>query len=320
MVGCVLTPMSPGGKRGRLSILIYHRVLREPDPLFPELPDAVRFEKQMYWIREWFNVLPLAEAVERLNRRALPARSLAITFDDGYADNEDVAAPILLRQGLHATFFVATGFLNGKNMWNDRVIESVRGCPAREVDLSAFGGGRVVLVTDAQRRDAIDRVLRMIKHFPPAQRQVAVERIEAMCAAPPSNGLMMKPVQVARLAAAGFDIGGHTVSHPILARLPADEAKAEIAAGKSDLEAIIGRRVTLFAYPNGVPGQDYLAQHVQMVRECGFSAAVSTAWGAATYGADIYQLPRFTPWDRTHLRFILRLVQNLSRGNPSVAS
>jgi len=81
--------------------------------------------------------------------------------------------------------------------------------------------------------------------------------------------------------------------------------------GKAQLEQILGETVNLFAYPNGVPDQDYSAVHATMVRECGFKAAVSTAWGAASMRSDRYQLPRFTPWDRTRLRFGVRLLLNL---------
>ena len=71
--------------------------------------------------------------------------------------------------------------------------------------------------------------------------------------------------------------------------------------------------MTLFAYPNGVPDHDYAAEHAAMVRECGFAAAVSTAWGSATRDTDRYQLPRFTPWDRSSLRYGVRLLHNLTR-------
>jgi hypothetical protein len=62
-----------------------------------------------------------------------------------------------------------------------------------------------------------------------------------------------------------------------------------------------------------VPDRDYSAEHVALVRECGFSAAVSTSWGAASKHSDRFQLPRFTPWDRTRLRFGARLLGNLAR-------
>src|SRR5215831_142994 len=108
-----LSWLSPSGPRGRLSILIFHRVLRQHDPLISDLPTAAQFETQMRWVREWCNVLPLGEAIDRLYAGTIPARALSITFDDGYADNEEVAAPILKRLDMTATFFVATGFLDG---------------------------------------------------------------------------------------------------------------------------------------------------------------------------------------------------------------
>ena len=82
--------MSPAGTRGRLSILIFHRVLPRPDPLSPDEPDAAGFEAQMRWVRDWFNVVSLQRGVEMLAQGTLPSRAMAITFDDGYADNEEI--------------------------------------------------------------------------------------------------------------------------------------------------------------------------------------------------------------------------------------
>ncbi len=315
----LLGQLAPAGARGRLSTLIFHRVLRAPDPLLPELPDARQFEAQMRWVRAWFNVLPLHEAVERLQHKALPARALSITFDDGYVDNAEVAAPILKRLGLHATFFVATGFLDGRNMWNDRVIEAIRACPHASVDLRQLGLGVEDLGSAEKRRDTIRRLLRLIKHQQPPKREAAVRGIEEACTATTTTPLMMRPEHVARLAASGFDVGAHTVTHPILSRLTTEDARREVAGSKADVEAIIGRPARLFAYPNGVPNQDYTAEHVALVRKCGFVAAAATVWGVAAAGADVFQLPRFTPWDRTRARFGARLARNLSRSRFATA-
>ena len=77
------------------------------------------------------------------------------------------------------------------------------------------------------------------------------------------------------------------------------------------LEAITGSRVTLFAYPNGKPDADYTATHVRLAREAGFFAAVSTGLGVATKTSGIFQIPRFTPWDRTGWRYAARLAGNM---------
>ena len=62
--------LSPAGRRARLSVLIFHRVLPVPDPLFPDEVDVRRFDAICAWMRQWFNVLPLGEAVERLSAMA----------------------------------------------------------------------------------------------------------------------------------------------------------------------------------------------------------------------------------------------------------
>ena len=318
MLRVPLSLLSPGGARGRLSILIFHRVLPRPDPLSPDEPDAVGFEAQMRWVRDWFNVLPLSRAIDMLYAGTIPPRALAITFDDGYADNEELAAPILQRLGMTATFFVSTGHLGGGCMWNDRVIEAVRACGSPELDVGAIGLGRLALGSVVQRRQAIGTLLKGIKHFEQPRRDAATDLIVAAAGGKPSPALMMQPEQVRRIHTLGMDIGAHTVTHPILTRIGADAARDEMARSKSELERMIGEPIDLFAYPNGVPEQDYVSEHVAMARDCGFKAAVSTSWAVASARSDRFQLPRFTPWDRTRLRYGVRLVNNYRRTEKTV--
>src|SRR5690348_9018674 len=105
MLRVVLTAAS----HGRLSILIFHRILEEPDPLLLFEPCARQFDEILAHVKRQFNVLPLREAVVRLKARTLPSRAFCLTFDDGYADNLTVAAPLLVKHSLPATVFVATG-------------------------------------------------------------------------------------------------------------------------------------------------------------------------------------------------------------------
>lgn len=311
---------SPAGRRARLSILIFHRVLPTADELRPGDVDAATFDWQMALMAKTFNVLPLAEACVRLKRGTLPARSACITFDDGYADNIEVAVPILARHGLHATFFVASGYLDGGRMWNDSVIEWVRGIPTKQLDLRSKGFGSYPLATAADRRSAIGALISELKYLPMEQR---TERVDDLVNTHPvtlPTDLMMTHAQVRDLLAAGMEVGGHTVTHPILARIDTDAAYAEIADGKRKLEEITGRPIRLFAYPNGKPTQDYSPEHVRLVREMGFEAAVSTVWGAAHRQCDLFQLPRFTPWQRTTSKFQLEMLRNYTRrGMPTTA-
>ena len=168
---------SPAGKRARLSILIFHRVLPAPDPLFPGEPDASRFDEMLGWLTSWFNILPLDEAVRRRAEGTLPARAAAITFDDGYADNRVVALPVLQRHGITATFFIATGFLDGGSMWNDRIIAAMRHCSRSALDLATLELGTHPLGTAQARREAIDALIGKVKYLPGPQRVEIANRI-----------------------------------------------------------------------------------------------------------------------------------------------
>jgi len=315
MIRTALQWLSPGGARARLSILIFHRVLPRPDDLCPDEPDAARFEQELHWISRWFQVLPLDDAASLLAAGKLPPGAAAITFDDGYADNATVALPALQRARLPATFFIATSFLDGGRMWNDTVIESVRACRAPALDLRAAGLGYFALDSIDSRRQAIGHLLPAIKYLEPAQRDAAVAAVHQACGERLPDDLMMRSHQVLALRRAGMQIGAHTRSHPILARLGETAAVDEIVGSKRDLESLLGEPVTLFAYPNGKPGVDYGAMHARMVHDAGFTAAVSTAPGAASTGSDRFQLPRFSPWDRSRTRYGLRMLANLRAGS-----
>jgi peptidoglycan/xylan/chitin deacetylase (PgdA/CDA1 family) len=302
---------SPAGTRARLSVLIFHRVLPELDVLFPDEMHASRFDELCGWLASWLNVLPLDQAVARLKTGTLPPRAGCITFDDGYADNFNIALPILQRHGLTATFFIATDFLNGGRMWNDTLIEAIRACALPVLDLSSLGLGRHALGSVKDRRGVISSLINQIKYQPVETRITITEQIGLLARAQLPNDLMMTANDITTMRQAGMQIGAHTVSHPILARLTDERARQEILDSQKFLEQLLGERVALFAYPNGKPGEDYTPGTVDIVRSLGFDAAVSTQWGASGFGDDHFQIRRFTPWDKTRLRFGLRMLTNM---------
>ena len=316
----IFAALSPAAASARLTVLIFHRVTAQPDPLFPSEVDARRFDQLLGWLKRWFAVLPLDQAAQRLRAGTLPARAAAITFDDGYADNATVALPLLQRHGLASTFFIATGFIDGGRMWNDTVIEAIRRSAVPRLDLDGLGPaatlslGQLAIGSAAQQRAAVDAVIGRIKYLPADERALVVAQIAERSRAALPDDLMMSSAQLKALRAGGMQLGAHTVTHPILASLDDAGAEREIAGSRRWLEQLLGEPISLFAYPNGKPGADYGERDAAIVRRLGFDAAVSTAPGAAGAGTDPFQLPRFTPWDRGRWRFGLRLARNLWPG------
>lgn len=295
--------------RQRLSILIYHRVLECEDYMRPGDPTKENFDWQMALIARYFNPLSLADALRLVDAGELPDRAVCVTFDDGYADNAEVALPILKKWNIPATVFVSTSFLNGGRMWNDTVIEAVRASTLETLDLSSLNIGIFPLGMESTRVETAHSILRRIKHLSPTERQLAVDFIAEQSGELP-NDLMLTSKQLSYLHDSGVEIGAHTQTHPILTTLSPDEVRQEIAGSKQHLEKAIGAPIRFFAYPNGQPGNDYHETHKDIVRNMGFDAALSTQWGVSDRNTDRWQLPRFTPWDKTSARFLVRLLKN----------
>lgn len=291
-----------------LSILFYRRVLAGPDPLFPEQIDALRFEQQIRVLTRWFNVLPLSDAVRRLRERTLPGRAACIAFENGYADNASVALPILQRYRVPATFFVASGFLDGGCMWKDAVIDVVRSATGDRLNLTSSGFATYDLGCPVRRRAVIDMLIDTLGRLPHGER---LERIRSMARS--FAPTMMTSDEVLALHRSGMEIGAQTVSHPVLTSISNADARAEIANGRARLQEIIQAPVRLFAYPSGKPGQDFEVRHVHMLRSQGFDAAITSASGAARHDTDPMLLPRFTPPERGATGLLLRMACNLVR-------
>ncbi len=305
--------------RNKLLILSYHRVLPDPDPLRPAQTHLRSFEAQLAALQRGFNVLPLTVAVEQMREGRLPPRAVAITFDDGYKDNVTIAMPALRRRGLSATFFIATGYLNGL-MWNDTIIESVRAASGDTLDLGGLGMGTLPIGSVTDKRRTIAAIIEQLKYREPDDRLQATARVRAIACEALDLSLMMSPEDLCTLLNAGMELGAHTVTHPILSNVSVEDARREILESMHALESITGTPVTSFAYPNGRPDQDYGREHVRLLSEAGIQFAVSTAPGLADQRSDPLQLPRLAAWGDNGIRFMLRLLKEHVVRDPATAA
>ncbi|MGC3984919.1 MAG: polysaccharide deacetylase family protein [Pseudorhodoferax sp.] len=311
----MLDPVFRVLSRGKLSVLLFHKVPRRANPLAPHEIDLATFTNALEAARSLFRIIPLSDAVTAMRAGTLPPRAACITFDDGYREWALGAVPVLQRLQIHATFFITTGQFRGLPIWSERILHAISAAPAaREVlDLGVEGLSDLLMASNGDRQASIARVEAQLKYMPLAEREQSLQRLEDLCEVRRDEVEVMPETEVRALHAAGFGIGSHTVAHPILARCTGGEAYREIAEAREHLEGMIGGRVDGFAYPNGIPSKDFDASHVDMVRRAGYRYAVTTGWGTASAGNSPFQIPRFTPWGPTFGRMAWQFARNLRR-------
>jgi peptidoglycan/xylan/chitin deacetylase (PgdA/CDA1 family) len=310
---------SSSGK-GRLLVLMYHRVLEKPDAYYPNDVDAESFERQLAIFSQYFNVLSVAEAVECISQGTLPPRSVCLTFDDGYMDNYSVALPLLKKYGMKGTFFVASGFLNGGIMWNDRVAEIIRYSKLSQLTLDECNIQNASMQTEDEKVKLVKDIISKIKYLPMDERNKAVTIIEDIAGKLPVLEMMMRDEHVLALHNEGMEIGGHTENHPILANLQPQDMRQEIARNKETLERIIDASLKTFAYPNGKPGRDYSGESIDIVSELGYRSAVSTAWGFCDAKTDRFQLPRVSFMNTSLMDLCLRMFRAYRERRPELVT
>lgn len=273
------------------------------------------FTWQMETLANCFNVLSLSDAIEAIKKNRIPPRAVCISFDDGYRSCHDLALPILTRLGLPATVFVTSGYLDKGQMWNDRIIEAVRHLPEGIIDLRDVGIGVLTLLNQEDRKIISRQINDYCKYLTGENRIKVIEKLEKITDKNYLLNLMLTPEMVFNLSKNGIEIGGHTITHPILMKVSDEDAQFEIVENKRILEEIIGKPLCLFAYPNGKINVDFDQRHVQMVKAAGYKAAFTTAVGAASQTSDFFQIPRSRPWDITPLFFSIRLLYWLMKSS-----
>jgi peptidoglycan/xylan/chitin deacetylase (PgdA/CDA1 family) len=312
LLGALSRAVSFVGDRSAFPILSFHRVNDDNDPFFPAVRTAV-FDRHMRFVAENYCVLTVEDIADRMRVGMVPRNALAITFDDGYRDNLTHAAPILLRHGLPATFFVTTGFI-GDIPWFDQLALAFKTTSASVLD--CLGRELLPLFSTPARLHALERTLAVLKSLPDVRRRRLADRVLERLGWPDQRGLkgsMLSWDDVLALRGMGFSIGGHTVTHPILSRVSPKQAWQEIRGSWEAIEAACGTPPRGFAYPNGRV-DDYTPGVVQAVREAGFTCAVTTEFGVNTVETSPWEFRRGGPWEPDVSTFALKLAAYRLRG------
>ncbi|MDD5259273.1 MAG: polysaccharide deacetylase family protein [bacterium] len=315
-------------------ILMYHRVLDldfDPRQL---CVSPKNFEAHMKVIKKYGRPVRVKDMGENLKQRSLGCKEVAITFDDGYEDNFLNAWPILERYNIPATFFISTGTIQSRKefWWNDleRAIlapqalseifkAEIRGTkyswnilkegPCRKINYSQTPQGVPENSATLTRGQFYSVILRILSGLNKLAREEALQKIVAWSGqslALRLDSIAMTAEQVVTLSKSRlFEIGAHTIDHPMLSCLPPEEQEEEILNNKRDLESMTGSQITSFSYPHG----DYNDDIIKLVSRLGFKNACTVDEVSVTRGMNPLLLPRFMVMNWTGEQFESKLKQ-----------
>jgi peptidoglycan/xylan/chitin deacetylase (PgdA/CDA1 family) len=288
---------------GGTLVLLYHRVAHvELDPYgLAVRPD--RFAQHCEILRRRCDVVPLREA-----SRGVP--QVAITFDDGYADNAGEARDILAAASLPATFFVTAGRVGQRGeAWWDRLeqilLEYETTASTIEVEIGPRRLWADIRSSTARERAHLALFWRL-RPMRPAIIEAVLDSLEAQLGVRSVDRETYRWMNVEELralsATAGIEIGAHTLTHPFLTTLQPEEQWREIDGSRQSLERLLERRANLFSYPYGGPDA-FDGATTQLVRNAGYTMACTATGGIAHADCDPLQIPRNVVGDWDAERF-----------------
>ena len=282
-----------------VQILAYHRINDEHDPFFPATPTKV-FARQMEYLASHLSVYPLADLIESLQRRDVPENAVAITFDDGYRDNYLNAFPILRQLSLPATIFLATDAIGSRRvLWHDRVFSAFRETRAPFLEDAQRNLGRYPLATLDEKLVAQTEVLKILRSLDDLHRLRWIDRLAEKLGVMDRKelpDLMLTWDDVKIMHQSQISFASHTVTHPILSKIPSDKVRQEIFESKRILEERLRTTITTFAYPVGRK-EDFNEMTKDCLREAGYICALTSIFGSNSGGEDLFELRRGKPWE-----------------------
>jgi len=312
------------GLRRHLLVLCYHGVVSgDPKDRFGygNTVSVEEFRSHLRLLGRHFHPVTMADVIaDRSSGRGLPEGAALITFDDGYRNNLTHAAPVLREAGISCVFHVSTGYIGTKNvLWTDEVIGRIVGWQGKTLPLP--GGGEQETPRDLAARRSLG--MRLKEQCKRMDRDVVsgwIDRLRKGSAEPAANPELydfMTWDEVRALHSQGFDIGSHTVSHPILTRIPADRLEWELSESKRTIEREVNAPCEAIAYPNG-GAADVSEAVFAATRVAGYKLGFTVAERHSPPGEDAMQISRLCIQGHLPLRaFSFRVdgVQRLIRPN-----
>lgn len=258
-------------------ILMYHAVIDEENRgwICPEGSIEKRvFERQIRFIAKRRKAISMSDLTAMLQAgRTPPAKTVVVTFDDGYLDTLRVAGPILRRYGVPATVFAVSDWVGHASApWVDRLYTSV---VRRRRNTLRFGREAFHLTGNRAAGRAFRTIAaRFVSTRSERRDELLADVVDQLRPDEEPPRLLMNWGELASWQALGpgYEVGAHTRSHANLTLLDADEIADEVTTCAEALEDRLGVTAPHFAYPYGRSSE--IAERI--VRQAGCQSAIAT--------------------------------------------
>ena len=286
--------------RHHVRTLMYHRFIGF-DQLGRRHDSAESIESQLEYIERHHRVVSSLDHLEAMRRgRRLDGCPVVLTVDDGYHDFYDVLFPLLQRRGWPATFFATTGLLDRTTwFWWDKIAYIIeRAEPRRDARRVGEFDIEFDLTSRPGRLAAWSDVSDVMRWLTPEQGEAVVADLAAFLEVEvpemaPDHYAGITWEQAVTMQDAGIIFGGHTVTHPILARLTPSQAHWEIVECRRRIREELGREPVFFCYTQGGPA-DFNRDVERLVADAGFEACY-LAYQNIDLSTRLLSLPRYSP-------------------------
>ena len=302
LTGCALKLTSDYPK-----IFLYHRFCASGSTVWGGISQD-EFAWQLAKMTRSFEIITFSEFLQRKRTRISTKNCAVITVDDGYRDFYLYAYPVLKSSGVPATLFVTSEFIHQRIwLWPDKLKHIIRKLEPGSYQFT-FGDSCFVINT----QDEAHALASWLELSSVCTRLPVVERdqlIGAFSAAmdigvpelPGDDYAACSWDELREMQAAGIETGSHTLTHPVLSRIPVADMITEVRDSKGEIERMLGTPVTTFCYPHGGV-KDITAAVVNAVADAGYSGA---AHGNPPRDWNPFLVPRMGA-DDDRLEFIWR--------------
>ena len=255
-------------------ILLYHRVVDLPVDPFCMAIAPEDFDEHLRIIKADYEPLGLSELADAVREGRVPRGGVVVTFDDGYADNLEIAKPMLESHGVPATVFVATGYVGAaREFWWDELER---------------------LLPEVSREGQLMELQWKLRHSTAEQIDTALEQLRERT----WEGVRAshRPLTVEQLrsltSGALIEVGAHSRHHANLAGSTPESQREELEGSRSDLEGWLGQPVRGLSFPFGRRNRDYSSRTVRIARAAGFEYAVARGTTRVTTISNVMEMPR----------------------------